>query len=635
MKDLIVISAIIALLCQCGAKLDNEFLFIIRENEKTGYINSSGEIVIKPRFANGYDFSEGLAAVREDGLFGYINTSGNFVLKPKYDHATNFVNGVAVVFEDGVKKLIDKKGNVLLNGGFKDVSYTYNNLLIISTAGYKDGLFSPATGKFLIDTVYSDINYYPEGIAVVYVKGASGSTNGASLIDLNGNILVPVGKYVSIGGFNSGVAIASSKIPGIDNEIQTIIDLTGKEVGRIDPAKDIFVTGEFKNGLARAIFYKKTLSRDNNDSFYTVKNTHEGFINTKGEVVFNDTTYLSVTDFNCNRSFIRNADGDYTMIDNKFTKLTTAEYKQVFNGFWPNGYAVVQTEKGTGIIDTLGRFILNPGEYNIEEFSFDGNFFFASHNIDGNNKYSLHRLSGAQMTQPIFDSYNVFSPKRGLMRTIMDNQLTYFDTTGKMVWQQKKAAKSSMVIDTDRMVRGYFRAYSSLAPGTESGGWATSSNFPKRITSDKHLAPDSLNLIIDAENADPLSKDFKGYNVYIGNTTKDTVKFDAQDSRLYMKAQALDQKNVWRDIEYLPSSSCGNSYHELSLEPGAYWEFSMPAYKGMIQTKIRLELTVFKARKDKPALVLYSNEIKGGVNPGQFSFKAEYFPSGIMDPYND
>lgn len=40
-------------------------LFKIVRDDKVGYINAKGEVVIQPTFLNGNEFSEGLAAVRE------------------------------------------------------------------------------------------------------------------------------------------------------------------------------------------------------------------------------------------------------------------------------------------------------------------------------------------------------------------------------------------------------------------------------------------------------------------------------------------------------------------------------------------------------------------------------------------
>ena len=76
-----------------------------------GYINPIGEFAIQPRFDSGYAgcgcFSEGLAWVtvgcepeKRDittGQYGYINQKGKFVIKPIFDFAAEFSGGLAKV----------------------------------------------------------------------------------------------------------------------------------------------------------------------------------------------------------------------------------------------------------------------------------------------------------------------------------------------------------------------------------------------------------------------------------------------------------------------------------------------------------------------------------------------------------
>ena len=119
------------------------------------------------------------------------------------------------------------------------------------------------------------------------------------------------------------------------------------------------------------------------------------------------------------------------------------------------------------------------------------------------------------------------------------------------------------------------------------------------------------------------------------------IDFNAQDSRLHMKVQALNSKGEWKDIEYLPRSWCGNSYHTLTLEPNNFWTFLTPIYEGDFKTKLRIELKHIdsedKSEKSwkKKEITIYSNEYEGSINPGQFWRKQDYYPGGIMDPYND
>lgn len=53
----------------------------------TGFINTSGEWVIKPQFGQCFNFSDnGLAFVEdpESELFGFINEAGEWVIEPQF-----------------------------------------------------------------------------------------------------------------------------------------------------------------------------------------------------------------------------------------------------------------------------------------------------------------------------------------------------------------------------------------------------------------------------------------------------------------------------------------------------------------------------------------------------------------------
>lgn len=63
---------------------------------------------------------------------------------------------------------------------------------------------------------------------------------------------------------------------------------------------------------------------------------------------------------------------------------------------------------------------------------------------------------------------------------------------------------------------------------------------------------------------DTFSATFRGYPVYLANTSGDTCWLNAEDSRLDLTTQAQGKDGKWKDIDYLPSSWCGNSYHQLA-----------------------------------------------------------------------
>ncbi|MEI6065547.1 MAG: WG repeat-containing protein, partial [Pseudanabaena sp. ELA748] len=94
-------------------------------NEKIGYIDKTGGIVISPRFGMNFlfsRFSEGLASVQFDNRkYGFIDKTGATVVPPQFDGSSPFNNGVAFVQvapesgpRSGAKSgIIDKTGKYI------------------------------------------------------------------------------------------------------------------------------------------------------------------------------------------------------------------------------------------------------------------------------------------------------------------------------------------------------------------------------------------------------------------------------------------------------------------------------------------------------------------------------------------
>jgi hypothetical protein len=90
-------------------------LFRIKKNEKIGFANMQGEIIIKPQYDEASPFFDGYAAVcfggkldneyemskRIGGKWGFINKSGTLIVKPIYDEVRNIKAGEAKVKKDG------------------------------------------------------------------------------------------------------------------------------------------------------------------------------------------------------------------------------------------------------------------------------------------------------------------------------------------------------------------------------------------------------------------------------------------------------------------------------------------------------------------------------------------------------
>lgn len=69
------------------------------ENQKYGYKDKAGNVIIKPIYFDATDFSEGLACVKrgKTGLWGYIDVAGNVAIPAQFRQAQPFHEGLAAV----------------------------------------------------------------------------------------------------------------------------------------------------------------------------------------------------------------------------------------------------------------------------------------------------------------------------------------------------------------------------------------------------------------------------------------------------------------------------------------------------------------------------------------------------------
>ena len=116
---------------------------------KWGYINKSGQTVIKPTFAAAKTFSEGLAPVKlakegkvpkDAALWIYIDKTGKQVFPDTYQEAQPFVQGLAVVKYEGHAGAINGSGNMVIPAKY-DVVYNADSGHVVAAMG--DGLSGP------------------------------------------------------------------------------------------------------------------------------------------------------------------------------------------------------------------------------------------------------------------------------------------------------------------------------------------------------------------------------------------------------------------------------------------------------------------------------------------------------------
>lgn len=604
----------------------------IQQNGKIGYIDSVGKMVIPAVYFNGSDFSEGVAAVRQAGVYGYIDPAGKYAISPQFDWAEPFSDGLAVVNKDGHYYYIDHDGQPAFPCHYQELSPFQHGVAVVQTYSDHRGLID-RHGKLLLDTLNDVITDFDEGLAVVNQFVVNGPVL-EGLVDTLGHFIIPVGKYATVSRPQNGYCMVTDS-----SHDQIIIDRSGKVVlRRPETHKSGISTDGFSEGIAPIALYKYW-EPSSPGILYSSDKAYMGYIDLRNNLLLNDTMVEDARPFSCGRSFIRLRGAEYRLIDTHMRRVGSDQYRAVKDpGFLP-GYAIVSFDQGDAIIDTNGRVMFKPSDAFGHQLERLGDHFFIDHYWHGGmTNLGIGAFNGKMVCPPQLDDVDRNGFIHGRLKVIKVGRLAVIDTMGNMVWQDSVHLPSPLrALNTDYMLRGYFYAYSSpKKDGTpvRSGGWAVSQNIPKKI-GNHPFGSGTLRLLIDTSSVDTFSSAYRGYPVYLANTTGDTCHFNSEDSRLYLKTQAQTENGSWKDIDYLPSSWCGNSYHTVELEPGAYWQFTMPQLEGSIPVILRLQLQYKDQRKDKGTKTLYSNAIRGTINPAQYWNKRPYYPQNVMDPYTD
>lgn len=301
---------------------DSGARFPVYLNEKYGFINEVGQMVIQPQFNQVMNFSEGLAAVYQNHYWHYIDTSGKVVIATtqRSGNARPFSEGLAAVLFDNRYGYIDKKGEVVIQPQFEKAFDFSEGLARVKLNG--QWAFIDKQGKTAFVAPFDDVDDFRSGYAMVAKefihswKLAAGNVK-CSYLDKTGK-LSPIGWFNGASPFSEGLAFISN-----DDNMITSFSRDGLVVDTLE------VSGqEWKHA------------------------THS-FINANGEVLFKGR-YLSVRPFADHRAAV-NLNGKWGYINELGEMIIPARFDAVES--FSEGLAFVKLNDETYFIDTLGRIV--------------------------------------------------------------------------------------------------------------------------------------------------------------------------------------------------------------------------------------------------------------------------------------
>ncbi len=239
----------------------SEGLAPVQVADKWGYIDRTGEIAIEPQFEYAFPFREGRAWVRIGGNAGCtraacIDRTGTLVVVAPGPTGDSFSDGLVHAWIDGHCGYLDRSGRVAIAPQFVQASAFSEGLACVETGGSSSLWgFIDKTGRMAIPADYPEADPFSDGLACVFLEGGWG------FIDRTGRVCIPSlpgRSYPYHARFSEGLAGVS-----IDGKMG-YVDATGEIV--ITPQFD--ACRGFQEGLAPVAVDRK-----------------HGFINKRGEKV--------------------------------------------------------------------------------------------------------------------------------------------------------------------------------------------------------------------------------------------------------------------------------------------------------------------------------------------------------------
>lgn len=371
--------------------------------------------------------------VTSDGeKWGFINQTGQFVIKPTYDYVTEFnEKGIAIAQSKNGNKngynniyFINKSGNVV-SGPFTSYTPEFKNGIAIITTDKKSSVIIDETGNVLLKSKY-ELSQYSENLVGFY----DSTKQRYGIMDLNGKILIPA-KYYSVWPYDNIKYIVE-----VSAGNYSVIDKTGKVLEKLK-------------------YYNPYVTSEGLTEYYDDKSRTYGYKLKDGTFAIKPK-YLSASMFRDGYAIVSISHGEYGQRYGIINKKDEFIVKPEYSGITPLGHGLFAVSKNFNLYNTyiLPKALMNiKGElltdYKFFRVSnFDGEYATACDNtstyfIDqkGNIADNLPQLKGSGQMEIIGD----------IIKAEVNYGLSYFNKNGEIIWQKQETTPLSDNISVNKI----------------------------------------------------------------------------------------------------------------------------------------------------------------------------------------
>ena len=389
----------------------------VSQNNKWGYIDRTGKIVIPIEYDSINNFSNGVAIVTKGEQYGLIDLNGNMVLPVEYSFIT-FRDNYGHIYkerqDDSILKpgVIDLQGNIIIPSGVHDFIGDFNDGLALvrnDNNGTRYG-FVDMSGNIVVPIIYVQASDFSEGLAVIDREVLSDglSERQSAVINTLGEFVISFGQfdYTILFGFKDGLALISSKegygyintegnilfkidehsFFGFREGLASMSRFYGDDLkyGFIDKSGNIVIPYEydsadyFNNGIAivkKGDYYGvidkfnnviipfeyEFIQKNNHHDFLTLrKNGFYGILNKRGKILM-PAEYDYIGNYYSDDLLLVSKNGKHGFVNEHFEFVIPLVFDRA--GMFMNGYAKVWQDGKEGVINGQGEFVIPLGEY--------------------------------------------------------------------------------------------------------------------------------------------------------------------------------------------------------------------------------------------------------------------------------
>lgn len=449
----------------------NDRLYRIEEDEKFGFIERNGDIIIPPNYDYAREFHEGIAWVNnggsktiydcEGGQWGTINENGEIIIDINLElsELQGFSEGFAwIKFGKNKYKdkwsLIDKEGNLIGKDthDFQKAHAFQNGMAIVEQNGKKG--FLDKDGTLIIPPKYDSLSFFEEGLAFVNI-GAEEDYDGF-LVGGKWGIINTNGAYIKDHVYDH--------VKGFFGEVAWVIkDLKDGKWGLINQEGTQIIDHDYDEVFS--FYHEKALVRKDENYYFmdkscniitdvddsvdkisnfdgkigkAISNGKYGFISDKGDYI-QQPIYQEVKDSE-NAAWVKLEDKWYIFNKQTYQILTPPEQYHHVDTFIGDQAHIWRKGNKCGMIDKNGTVIAEP-KYGWVGFYYDNLVWV---NIGGSigyggirgGKFGLIDTQGNFVVEPKFDWIWDFWQGELLEFKLKDKK-GYVNRRGEIVWIQK------------------------------------------------------------------------------------------------------------------------------------------------------------------------------------------------------